>query len=176
MAALSNNAKNLVICESQSYGAVLNLLNEFGRKNPSLQIIECINRGEKSTLILFCPDELLPVLRDAQRVEAAVIEDPHPDLLPAYLNLKPSQLGEKLYIFEGSKIATLLKVANELLRAQLSVFDIRSLRGKAGAGYVLATGGQLGQPTADRIRALGSLTEVAQPTMALKELFEIQTD
>ena len=120
----------LGIFQFSNLGEALKELNSFAK------ILELIPMGERTTALIVAPRE---ALNQVEAGHKAIIEKPHPRLLPSYYSLENSNLESHVLVCESKFVGDLFLACNEMLENGLKVVDLRVPRGESSFGYLMMT-------------------------------------
>lgn len=173
-----NQYKHLLAFDLSSYGAALALINQFV-DNDSCRDFELSPCGSQAQLILLFRDVIsLRVVREnaasflkSQILDVQAVEDIHPDLLPCYLSQSKTELQKKLYVFEGSSVASGLVLMQDLLKLGAKPVDFRIVRTAPKNVIITVTSNEvLADGKADRSSFKATIIDSIQPS--LKSFFQ----
>ena len=82
-------------------------------------------------------------LYKSQIIDAAVVENIHPNLLETYLAQNKVSVDAHLIVFEGSSLSEGFSLTNKLLNKSLNVLEIRMIRGASKNVMITASDNNL---------------------------------
>jgi len=173
-----NQFNHLIAFDLSSYGAALALVNQFV-DNDGCRDFELSPCGTSAQLILLVRDALaLKVMREqassilkSQILDIQTVENINSQLLPCYLSQSKTALQQKLYVFEGTFVASGLALMQELLGQGAKPMDFRVVR-TAPKNVILTVTSEasLDIAAATRLQFKSTVIDSIQP--ALKEFFQ----
>jgi len=130
-----NQYNHLLAFDLSSYGAAFAIINQFV-DDEAVKVFEVSPCGPSAILILLSKDAIslqivkseVDVIYKSQILSSVLIENIHPELLPAYLSQNKTKLNNSLIILEGSFVAASLSLAQKALEEKNALVDFRVVR------------------------------------------------
>ena len=176
---LLNQYKHLLAFDLSSYGTGLSLINQFVDNDGCIDF-ELSPCGTTAQLILLTRDAMvMQVIKEkalvyfkSQIIDLKTIENVDSRLLPCYLSQNKTVLKKKLFVFEGTYVASGLQLMQNLLGQGAEPVDFRIVRTAPKNVIVTVTSdSSLEVATAEQLLFKVCIIDDVQPS--LKNYFQI---
>ena len=172
---------NLVIIDLSSYGSALAIINQFA-DDKDVKVFEVSPLGQAALLVLMTHEQMAATLLKEQIIshwaaaviQISVITNAHENLLKTYLSQNQSLPQKNILVLESNSVAVSLVAANQLLKENMNVLDLRVVR-TYPANCILCVTAEKSEPlfifSSKNKHLRSTLIENVEPT--LKSYFEI---
>lgn len=134
-----HQGNSILVAEFPSLLEALEITHFIDDHTTLIEIIEFTTGG--AAVLFSSSNNCKELKKKLKKNSYAHIEQPHPDLLKSFYNLKPFKIHEQLILFPKIKFIDLFLVLNEALKKGHDIIKIRSQRTFAKNSLILSSNG-----------------------------------